>query len=59
MNEHAHPAGPATHAEVAQFISAGRSAWNGAILTVSDSYVSASTGRRRRRTAGSTGSPET
>src|SRR5262249_11830783 len=24
MNEHAHPAGPATHAEVAQFIAAGR-----------------------------------
>src|SRR6185295_10727998 len=40
MNEHAHPGGPATHAEVTRFISAGRAAWGGAILTVSDSYMS-------------------
>jgi len=39
MNEHAHPAGPASHSDVARFFSAARAAWSGAILTVSDSYV--------------------
>jgi hypothetical protein len=39
MNEHAHAAGPASHADVARFFSAARSASGSAVLTVSDSYV--------------------
>jgi hypothetical protein len=39
MNEHAHPAGPASHAEVAGFFSGARAASGAAVLTVSDSYV--------------------
>ena len=39
MNEHGHGAGPASHADVARFFSAARSASGSAVLTVSDSYV--------------------
>ena len=39
MNEHRHPAGPASMADVARFFAAGRAAWSGAILTVSDTDV--------------------
>jgi hypothetical protein len=39
MNEHAHAAGPASHADVARFFSAARSQSGSHVLTVSDSYV--------------------